>query len=260
MRDLARCRSLRAPPAVRRPAAQGWQRRWWAQLSVAVQQAVGSTALGRAWPAAPQGPGLPEPPLEHVRRLAADAGASRLPFSHSARVLVCSSRRFTCDAWKKAREKKKKRKKKKKEKKFLTYCPSTCFGMRVSQSTRAKRGLGTLWHEPPGIRELGLVWVGGPTLPPEQPGLVALAVPPRLLPPSCRPRAKQDLLLQGAAVCMAAAFVLCLPSLLSPSAVLTPLDSLAFAEAHMTQLSLPVLRSRTTQSALLSSLPSWVCH
>ena len=79
VRDLARCRSLRAPPAVRRPAAQGWQRRWWAQLSVAVQQAVGSTALGRAWPAAPQGPGLPEPPLEHVLRLAADAGASRLP-------------------------------------------------------------------------------------------------------------------------------------------------------------------------------------
>ena len=79
VRDLARCRSLRGPPAVRRPAAQGWQRRWWAQLSVAVQQAVGSTALGRAWPAAPQGPGLPEPPLEHVLRLAADAGASRLP-------------------------------------------------------------------------------------------------------------------------------------------------------------------------------------
>ncbi|CAJ1363892.1 unnamed protein product, partial [Effrenium voratum] len=42
-----------------RPAAQRWQRRWWAQLLVAVQQAVGSTALGRAWPASFQGPGLP---------------------------------------------------------------------------------------------------------------------------------------------------------------------------------------------------------
>ena len=30
------------------------------KLSAAVQQAVGSTALGRAWPASPQGPGLPD--------------------------------------------------------------------------------------------------------------------------------------------------------------------------------------------------------
>ena len=48
VRDLARCRSLRAPPAVRRPAAQGWQRRWWAQLSVVVQQAVRAAAGARA--------------------------------------------------------------------------------------------------------------------------------------------------------------------------------------------------------------------
>ena len=104
VRDLARCRSLRAPPAVRRPAAQGWQRRWWAQLSsVAVQQAVGSTALGRAWPAAPQGAcpsrrwstcsGSPR-----MRARAACPCAAELLASHSPRVLVCSSRRFTCDA------------------------------------------------------------------------------------------------------------------------------------------------------------------
>ena len=40
------------------------QNSWWAELAVAVQQAVGSTALGRAWPL-----------LEHVLRLAADGGA-----------------------------------------------------------------------------------------------------------------------------------------------------------------------------------------
>ena len=35
---------------VRCAAASGWARQWWSILSVAVQQTVGTTALGRAWP------------------------------------------------------------------------------------------------------------------------------------------------------------------------------------------------------------------
>ena len=46
VRDLVRLRSYRAPPALRAAAASGWTRRWWGMLSVAVQQAVASTALG----------------------------------------------------------------------------------------------------------------------------------------------------------------------------------------------------------------------
>ena len=69
-----RGRSLRARAELRRPAAEGWQRRWWAQLLVAVQQTVRSIALGRAWPC----PSLREQPLEHVLCHAPDAGASRL--------------------------------------------------------------------------------------------------------------------------------------------------------------------------------------
>ena len=52
VRDLVRLRALRAPPAVRAAASAGWSRRWWGTLSVAVQLAVTSTALGRPWPAA----------------------------------------------------------------------------------------------------------------------------------------------------------------------------------------------------------------
>ena len=43
-----------------------------------------------------------------MRARAACPCAAELLASHSARVLVCSSRRFSCDAWKKARGKKKK--------------------------------------------------------------------------------------------------------------------------------------------------------
>ena len=71
VQDLAPCRSLRAPPAVRGPAAQGWQQRWWEPLSVAAQQAVGPqpwAAHGRHRLRA-----LPKPPLELGLRLAADA-------------------------------------------------------------------------------------------------------------------------------------------------------------------------------------------
>ena len=53
LRDLVRVRAQRAPPAVRTAASSAWARRWWASLSVSVQQAVTSTALGSPWPAPP---------------------------------------------------------------------------------------------------------------------------------------------------------------------------------------------------------------
>ena len=67
------------PPAVRAAATAGWARRWWSMLSVAVQQAVASTALGGAWlqplqPAAGEGP-----PLDSILHHAAPEGHSRLP-------------------------------------------------------------------------------------------------------------------------------------------------------------------------------------
>ena len=40
VRDLARVRAQRAPPALRAAATSAWTRRWWAALAVAVQQAV----------------------------------------------------------------------------------------------------------------------------------------------------------------------------------------------------------------------------
>ena len=77
VRDLVRLRALRAPPAVRRAASSGWARRWWGALSVAVQLAVASTALGRSWPSVPA-PGV-GPALDRVLDLAADEAPSRLP-------------------------------------------------------------------------------------------------------------------------------------------------------------------------------------
>ena len=52
VRDFVRLRRLRAPPALRHAAATAWARRWWTQLSVAVQRATALSAAGRAWPAA----------------------------------------------------------------------------------------------------------------------------------------------------------------------------------------------------------------
>ena len=79
LRDLVHLRAQRAPPAVRAAAASGWPRRWQGIISIAVQQAVAGTALGRAWPAQPQaGPGA-GPSLERVLDLVGGAGASRLP-------------------------------------------------------------------------------------------------------------------------------------------------------------------------------------
>ncbi|CAE7533395.1 unnamed protein product [Symbiodinium natans] len=46
VRQLLRLRVQRAPATLRATAAQGWARRWWGLLSVAVQRAVASTALG----------------------------------------------------------------------------------------------------------------------------------------------------------------------------------------------------------------------
>ena len=55
VRDLARVRSQRAPPALRAAATSASTRRWWAALVVAVQQAVTSTAFGSPPHSAMQG-------------------------------------------------------------------------------------------------------------------------------------------------------------------------------------------------------------
>ena len=73
-------RPCEAPPrAVRGAASSGWARRWWGARSVAVQLAVAGTALGRAWPAAPQPGPSDGPALDRVLNLAADEGPSHLP-------------------------------------------------------------------------------------------------------------------------------------------------------------------------------------
>ena len=76
--DPLRARSRQAAcPAGSPDSCRGG--RWWGVLSVAVQQAVASTALGRTWPAQPQaGPG-DGPPLDHVLGLADAAQLSRMP-------------------------------------------------------------------------------------------------------------------------------------------------------------------------------------
>ena len=79
VRDLARVRAQRAPPALRAAATSAWTRRWWATLAVAVQQAVSSTALGSPWPAPPHASQPPGPELDRVLDLAEAAGPSRLP-------------------------------------------------------------------------------------------------------------------------------------------------------------------------------------
>ena len=68
-----------SPPAVRAPAKAARARRWRSLLSVAVQQAVGHTALGRA--RALPGPArhADAPALDEVLHLADPDGPSRLP-------------------------------------------------------------------------------------------------------------------------------------------------------------------------------------
>ena len=79
VRDLVRLKAYRAPPAVRAAATVTWARRWWSMPSVAVQQAVASTALGGAWLQPPQPEPGSDPPLDSILHLAAPAGHSRLP-------------------------------------------------------------------------------------------------------------------------------------------------------------------------------------
>ena len=78
VQQLVRLRAQRAPPAVRASASAAWSRRWWSALSVAVQQAVGSTALGQAWPGPPLPAGCP-PDLARVLDAAASPAVSRMP-------------------------------------------------------------------------------------------------------------------------------------------------------------------------------------
>ena len=78
LRTLVRLRSLRAPAAVRRSASSGWARRWWGFRAVAVQQAVGTTALGQAWPTTAIGAAR-DPPLQRVLNLADCAGPALSP-------------------------------------------------------------------------------------------------------------------------------------------------------------------------------------
>ena len=78
LRTLLRLRVQRAPPPLRASAAQGWARRWWSVLSVALQRAVASSALG-VWTMPPL-PGAPDAlPLGDVLDLATASAPSRLP-------------------------------------------------------------------------------------------------------------------------------------------------------------------------------------
>ena len=78
LRTLLRLRVQRAPPPLRAAAAQGWARRWWSVLSVALQRAVASSALG-VWTMPPL-PGAPDAlPLGDVLDLAIASAPSRLP-------------------------------------------------------------------------------------------------------------------------------------------------------------------------------------
>ena len=78
VRRLVRLRACRAPAPLRAAAGVAWARRWWSALSVACQQAVGSTALGRA--RAVVGPAQDSlPTLAAVLALGDPDGPSRLP-------------------------------------------------------------------------------------------------------------------------------------------------------------------------------------
>ena len=79
VRRLVALRALKAPSGVARPR-KSRARRWWSVLSVAVQQAVGHTALGRA--RAMLGPAhtgnTDAPDLSEVLDLTDPEGPSRL--------------------------------------------------------------------------------------------------------------------------------------------------------------------------------------
>ena len=63
--QLVRSRAMRAPAPLRGAATQGWYRRWWGLLSVAVQNTLAATLLG-------------SPPV-HARMPGAQAPARRVP-------------------------------------------------------------------------------------------------------------------------------------------------------------------------------------
>ena len=65
-------------PPLRASAAQGWARRWWSVLSVALQRAVASSALG-VWTMPPLLGALDALPLGDVLDLAIASAPSRLP-------------------------------------------------------------------------------------------------------------------------------------------------------------------------------------
>eukprot|EP00434_Breviolum_minutum_P028296 symbB.v1.2.025033.t1/scaffold2409.1/size79984/1 len=79
VRDLLRVRAPRAPPALRQASRAGWERRWWALLSCAQQNAVASTLLGNVWRSPSQAWEADGPPLSEVLRLVDPTEPSRLP-------------------------------------------------------------------------------------------------------------------------------------------------------------------------------------
>ena len=78
--SVSSCASARRAPApLRTSATQGWARRWWGVLSVALQRAVASSVLGVVWTMPPL-PGVPDDvPLGDVLDLAEAATPNRLP-------------------------------------------------------------------------------------------------------------------------------------------------------------------------------------
>ena len=68
--QLARLRAQRAPAALRGVAKQGWLRRWWGLLSVALQSTLAATLLGAPYVHGAM-PGAQLPALEEVLQLRA---------------------------------------------------------------------------------------------------------------------------------------------------------------------------------------------
>ena len=76
--QLVRSRALRAPAPLRGAATQGWHRRWWSLLSVAVQSTHAATLLGTPPVHAPM-PGAQAPHLQDVLHDACPPVPSCLP-------------------------------------------------------------------------------------------------------------------------------------------------------------------------------------
>ena len=76
--QFVRSRALRAPAPLRGAATQGWYRRWWGLLSVAVQNTLAATLLGTPPVHAPM-PGAQAPHLQDVLHDACPPVPSCLP-------------------------------------------------------------------------------------------------------------------------------------------------------------------------------------